>query len=129
MNRADLPLSCLFSILKGESKHTLRCRTSDELDTLHNPVDYDMLNPGILSLGVFTNKYSIDIVVWGLVPSNGLARANVRKKIERAAESKVEGNMAFTNGSLYISGSAPASNMTRDINEPPGALSRLHSSS
>jgi len=108
VNRANLPLSCLFSILKGESKYTLRCGTSNELDTLYNSIDYDMLNPGVLSLGVFTDKYSIDIIVWGLVTSNGLARANVRKKIECATESEVERDMAFTNGSLYISQSAPA---------------------
>lgn len=59
-----------------------------------------MLDAGVLSLGVLTDQDSVDVVVGGLVPSNGAAGTNIGKEVEGAAEGQVEGDMALADGGL-----------------------------
>lgn len=56
-----------------------------------------MLNAGVLSFGVFSDKHSVDIVIWSLEAFDTLAGSHVGKKIERSSKSQVERNMTLTN--------------------------------
>lgn len=59
-----------------------------------------MFNAGIFSLSVFSDKDSVDIVVGCFVTSNRLARSDVGKEVECAAQRKVQGNMPFADRRL-----------------------------
>ena len=55
-----------------------------------------MLDTRILSLRVFTNQNSVDIIVWRLVPRDGNAWPNVGEKVESSPKGQVEGNVALS---------------------------------
>ena len=56
-----------------------------------------MLNTGVLSLGIFTDEHSVDVVVGGLEALDGDTRPDVGKEVECPSESKVEGNVTLSN--------------------------------
>jgi hypothetical protein len=70
VNRANLKLSDVLCVLECESKNTLTGLSGNELDALHNTIHHNVLNAGVLSLGVFSDKDSVNSVVWGLVACN-----------------------------------------------------------
>lgn len=100
MDSADLESANLFCILESVSTDTLRGLSCDEFDALHNTINDNVLNAGVFSLGILSDKDSIDTVIWGLVASNGATWANIGKEVECAAESKVQGDMTFSDRCL-----------------------------
>lgn len=86
---ADLGSANVLGILESVSADTLAGLSCDQLDALHDAINNDVLNAGVLALSVLSDQDSVDIVVWGLVACNGTARAYVGKEVECAAESKV----------------------------------------
>lgn len=97
---ADLLPANRLCMLKRKSQDALGGLPGDQLDTLYNPLNDDVLDAGVLSLGILTNQDGVDVVVGGLVPSNGATWADIGKEVEGAAEGQVEGNMAFADGGL-----------------------------
>lgn len=97
---ADLLPSNLLSVLEGKSEDTLRCLSGDKLDTLHNTINNNVLNSGVFSLGVLSDKDNVNIVVWGLVAGNGSAGTEVGKEVEGSSECQVKRNMSLANGGL-----------------------------
>lgn len=55
-----------------------------------------MFNTGILSLGVFTNKNSVNIIVWGLETLDRNTWPDVSKEVEGSTEGQVQGNMSLS---------------------------------
>ena len=97
----DLLLVDGAGILEGEAEDTLGSLTGDELDALDNTVDDDVLNAGVFTLGVLTDQDGVDVVVGGLVASDGSAGTNVGEQVEGTAESKVQRNVSLADGGLY----------------------------
>jgi len=62
-----------------------------------------MLNTRVLSLCVFTDKNSIDIIIWCLVSGNGNTWPNVGKKVECPSKGQVKGNVALSDFPVIIS--------------------------
>lgn len=102
VHNTDLLLVDGLSVLEGEPEHPLRRLLGDELDTLNHAIYHNMLNARVFALGIFTDQDSVDIVVRGLVASDGPARANIGEEVESATKCKVKGNMALSNRSLHI---------------------------
>ena len=101
VHHADLLLVDGTSVLEGEAQHTLGRLLGDKLDALHNTIDNDVLNTRVFALGVLTDQDGIDVVVGGLVASDGAAGTNVGEKVEGTTESKVQRNVSLANGGLY----------------------------
>jgi hypothetical protein len=59
-----------------------------------------VLNARVLALGVLADQDGVDIVVGGLVPSDGPAGPQVGEEVECPAEGEVEGDVALADGSL-----------------------------
>lgn len=59
-----------------------------------------MLDTRVLSLGVLADQDGVNVVVSGLVPSNGAAGADIGEEVKGAAEGQVERDMAFADGGL-----------------------------
>lgn len=59
-----------------------------------------MLDARVLSLGVLADQDGVDVVVGGLVPSNGAAGADIGEEVKSAAEGQVERYMAFADRGL-----------------------------
>lgn len=89
-----------LGILETELQDALGSGLGDELDGLNNAIDDLVLNSGVFTLGVLTDEDSVDIVVGGLEAGDGAAGADVGEKVEGAAESKVKGDVALSDGSL-----------------------------
>jgi hypothetical protein len=100
VHRADLLPPYLLSMLEGKSQNPLGCFPGDELYTLNNAIDNNMLNAGVFTLGVLTNENSVDVVVRSLVPYDGPAGSEVGEKVESAAEGQVQRDMALSNRCL-----------------------------
>ncbi len=100
MYDADLLTTDLLGVLEGESQNTLAGRAGNELNTLDHTVDNDVFDSRVLALGVLSDQDGIDVIVGGLVPSNGAARSQVGKEVKCSAESEVERDMALTDGGL-----------------------------
>lgn len=100
MDNADLLLVDGLRVLEGETEDTLRSLAGDELDALHDTVDDNVLNTGVFTLGVLTDENSVDVIVGGLVASNGAARTQVGEQVESTAESQVQGDVTLANGGL-----------------------------
>lgn len=96
MNNADLLLSNSLGILESELEDTLGSLTGDQLDGLNDTWDNNVLNTGVFSLSVLTDENGIDVVVWGLVALDGLARTDVGEKVEGTTESQVEGDVTLS---------------------------------
>lgn len=97
---ADLLAANVLCVLEGEAEHALRRLPCDKLDGLHNTVDHDVLDSGVLALGVLTDQDSVDVVVGGLVAGDGLAGTDVREKVEGSTEGQVQGDVALANRGL-----------------------------
>jgi len=102
VDNADLLAANGLGVLEGESEDTLGSLASDELDALDNTVDNNVLNTRVFTLGVLSDQDSVDIVVRGLVASNGAAGSQVSEEVEGSAEGKVERDVALANGSLEV---------------------------
>lgn len=90
VHNADLLLARGLSMLESEAQDTLRGFPSDELNTLDNTVNNNVLNAGVFTLGVLTDQHSVDVVIWGLVSSNRAAWSQVGKEVECTTESQVQ---------------------------------------
>jgi hypothetical protein len=86
----DLLLARGLSMLESEAQDTLGSFASDELNTLDNTINNNVLNAGVFTLGVLTDQHSVDVVIWGLVSSNRAAWSQVGEKVECPAESQVQ---------------------------------------
>ena len=58
-----------------------------------------MFDAGVLALGVLADEDGVDVRVGGFVAVDGFAGAYVGEEVEGAAESEVEGDVAFAYGS------------------------------
>ena len=90
VDSADLLATDGLGVLESESQDTLRSLLGDQLDGLDDSVNDDVLDTRVLSLGILTDEDNVDIIVWGLVSSDGLARTEVCEEVEGTTESKVE---------------------------------------
>lgn len=59
-----------------------------------------MFDPTIFSLGIFTDKDGVDVVIGGFVAGDRYAGTDVGKEVECTAKGEVEGDMAFSYRSL-----------------------------
>lgn len=100
VDNADLLLVDGLRVLEGETEDTLGSLLGNELDALDDAVNDDVLNAGIFTLGVLTDENGVDVVVGGLVASNGLAGTQVGEKVESTTESQVQGNVTLANRGL-----------------------------
>jgi len=100
VDNADLLLVDGLRVLEGETEDTLGSLLGDELDALHDTVNDDVLNARVFTLGVLTDENSVDVVVGGLVASNGLAGTQVGEQVESTAESQVQRDVTLANGRL-----------------------------
>lgn len=100
MDDADLLTANGLSVLEGESQDTLRSLTGDKLDALNDAIDDNMLNARVFTLGVLSDQNGIDVVIGGLVASDGSAGSQVSEEVECSSESKVQGDMSLANGGL-----------------------------
>jgi hypothetical protein len=100
VNSADLESADILCVLEGISQDTLTGLSCDKLDALDDTINNNVLNARVLSLSVLSDKDGINVIVWGLIASNGTARSDVGEEIECAAKSKIERNMAFSNWGL-----------------------------
>ena len=96
---ADLLATNGLGVLEGESQDTLGSGLGDQLDGLDDSVNDDVLDTRVLSLGVLTDENNVDIVVWGLVSSDGLAWTKVCEEVEGTAKSKIEGDVTLSDWS------------------------------
>lgn len=101
VHHADLLLVDGTSVLEGEAQHALGGLLGDKLDALHNAIDDDVLDTRVFTLGVLTDQDGVDVVVRGLVASDGSAGTNVGEQVEGTAESKVQRNVSLADGGLY----------------------------
>ena len=76
--------------------------TGDELDTLDNTVNYDVLDARVFSFGVFTDQDSVDVVVGSFVAFERAARADVGEEVECSSKCEVEGDVTLSNGRLSM---------------------------
>lgn len=100
VDNADLLLVDGLRVLEGKTEDTLGSLAGDELDALHDTVDDNVLNTGVFTLGVLTDENGVDVVVWGLVASNGAARTQIGEQVESTAESQVQRDVTLANGGL-----------------------------
>ena len=100
MDNADLLAANGLGVLEGESQDTLGSLASNELDALDNTVDNNVLNTRVFTLGVLSDQDSVDVVVRGLVASDGAAGSQISEEVECSSESKVQGDMSLANGGL-----------------------------
>ena len=104
VDNANLLATDFLGVLESKSQNALGSLPRNELDALHNAINDDVLNSRVFTLGVLTDKDSVDIVVGGLVPSDRTARTEVGKEVECAAQGEVERDVALANGGLNRSG-------------------------
>lgn len=102
MDNADLVAADLLGVLEGEAQDTLTSLAGDELDALDDTVNNDVLNARVFTLGVLSDQDGVDVVVGGLVASDGSARTQVGKEVEGSSEGKVKGDVTLADGSLKI---------------------------
>lgn len=92
----NLGLANGAGVLESVSENTLRSLLGDKLDGLDDTRDNNVLDTGVLTLGVLTNEDGVDTVVGGLVTNNRLARTDVGEEVEGSSKGQVEGNMSLT---------------------------------
>ncbi len=98
VDSADLLPANVAGVLEGVAQDTLGSLTGDKLDALDNAVDNDVLDTGVLSLGVLTDQDGVDVVVGGLEALNAPAGTDVGEEVEGTAECQVERDVALANG-------------------------------
>ena len=101
MYGTDLGSADILRVLESVSENALGCLSRDELDALDNTINDNMLDTGVLSLGVLTDEDCVDIVVRCLETFDRLAGTDVREEVECAAKSEVQGDVTFANGCLF----------------------------
>jgi hypothetical protein len=99
VDNAEFGLADVLGVLEGEAEDALRCGLGNEFDGLDDAVDDDVLDSTVFSLGVLTDQDGVDVVVWGLVTGNALARTDVGEKVEGSAEGEVKRDVALADGS------------------------------
>lgn len=87
-------------MLERKSENPFAGVLGDQLDALYDTFDDDVLDAGILSLGVLTDQDGVDVVISSLVTGNGAAGTNVGEEVEGTAESEVKGDVTLTDGGL-----------------------------
>ena len=102
VDNAHLFLAGADGVLEGVAEDALGSLLGDELDGLDDAIDDDVLDARVLALCVFTDEDGVDVVVGSLVAGNGLARAQVGKEVEGAAERQVERDVTLANGRLEV---------------------------
>lgn len=94
----------LAVIGKGKSKSelgdTLGLGAGDDLQRLNNTLNRLVLKARVFTLGVLTDQDSVDVVVGGLVASNGAAGTDVGKEVEGTTESKIKRDVTLSDRSL-----------------------------
>lgn len=95
---ADLGLADVLGVLEGEAEHALAGLAGDELDRLDDAVDDDVLDAGVLALGVLTDEDGVDVVVGGLVSLDALAGTHVGEEVEGPSEGEVERDVTLADG-------------------------------
>ena len=98
MDGADFGFLDVLGVLEGEAQDPFTRLSRDELDGLHDAVDDDVLDAGVLALGVLSDEDRVDVVVGCLVARDTLTRPHVGEQVEGAAEGEVEGDVAFADG-------------------------------
>lgn len=86
MNGADLWSTDIFGVLECISQDPLAGSSGDKLDALDNTVNDNMLDTGVFSFGVLSDKDSVDVIVWGFVSFDRTTRADIGEEIEGTAE-------------------------------------------
>jgi hypothetical protein len=86
------------SILKSKPQNLLTRLLRNQLDTLHHSRNDNMLDPGVLALGILPDEHGVDIGVRGFVAGDGATGTDVGEEGEGAAEGQVEGDVAFAYG-------------------------------
>ena len=97
---ADLLAADGFGVLEGVAQDSLGSVLRDELDRLDDTVNNNVLNAGVLALGVLADQDRVDIVVRGLVTGNRAARSEVGEEVEGSSESQVERDVTLANRRL-----------------------------
>ena len=92
----DLVSAGGLGVLEGVSDDSLGGLLGDQLDRLDDAGNNDVLDTGVLTLGVFSDQDGVDVVVWGLVADNGLAGSDVGEETERSSQGQVHGLVALT---------------------------------
>jgi hypothetical protein len=100
VDNADLLAANGLGVLEGESQDTLGSLTGDKLDALNDTIDDNMFNTRVFTLGVLSDQDGVDIVIRGLVASDGSAGSQISEEVECSSESKVQGDMSLANGGL-----------------------------
>ena len=98
VNSADLLPANVTGVLEGVAQDALRGLAGDELDGLDNAIDDNVLDTGVLALGVLTDQDGVDVVVGGLEALDGPAGTDVGEEVEGTAERQVERDVALANG-------------------------------
>lgn len=63
-------------------------------------VNNHVLDTGIFTLGVFSDQHRVNVVVGRFVAGDGFTGTDVGKEVKCSAESEVQGDVTFSNGSL-----------------------------
>jgi hypothetical protein len=98
VHNTDLLLVDGTGILESEAEDALGGLLGDKLDALDDAIDNDVLNAGVFTLGVLTDQDGVDIIVGGLVASDGAAGTDVGEEVEGTTESEVQRNMSLSDG-------------------------------
>ena len=92
----DLVSTGGLGVLEGVSNDSLGGLLGDQLDRLDDTRDNDVLDTGVLTLGVFSDQDGVDVVVWGLVADNGLTWSDVGEKTKRSSQGQVHRLVTLT---------------------------------
>ena len=98
VDSADLLPANVAGVLEGVTENALGSLAGDELDALDNAIDDNVLDAGVLALGVLTDQDGVDVVVGGLVAGDGSAGTDVGEEVECAAERQVERDVTLADG-------------------------------
>lgn len=100
VDNADLLAADGLGVLESETEDTLASLAGDELDALDDTIDNNVLDTRVLALGVLTDQDGVDAIVGSLVASDRAAGSEVGEEVEGTTKSKVQGDVAFADGSL-----------------------------
>lgn len=100
MNNTDLFLSDILGILESKSEDAFRGFLCDEFNTLHDAIDNDVLDARVLSLCVFTDESSVNIVIRSLVASNGPTGTDVGEQVESSSQREIKRDVTLPDRGL-----------------------------
>ena len=98
VDSADLLPANVASVLESVTQNALRGLTGDKLDGLDDAIDDNVLDTGVLALGVLTDQDGVDVVVRRLVALHGPAGTDVGEEVEGAAERQIERDVTLADG-------------------------------